>query len=100
MTHSTHQLLRLFYNSAITKPVVCVRIVVEMGSHLTKMVPVLITEVFSQLKVLKSHCVISQEPFLYSMRTLSSFSEEKSVSVRSCVLCVCTPACMHNIGMV
>ncbi len=29
-----------FYNSAITKPVVCARIVVEMGSHLTKRVPV------------------------------------------------------------
>ena len=30
----------IFYNSAITKPVVCARIVIEIGSHLTKMVPV------------------------------------------------------------
>ncbi len=29
-----------FYHSAITKPVACARIMVEMGSHLTKRVPV------------------------------------------------------------
>ncbi len=34
--HAEHE----FYNSAITKPVVCARIVIEIGSHLTKMVPV------------------------------------------------------------
>ncbi len=28
-----------FHNSAITKPVVCARMVVEMGSHLTRMIP-------------------------------------------------------------
>ena len=31
-----------------------------------------ITQLLSRPKVLKSHCVISQEPFLYSVRTLSS----------------------------
>ncbi len=31
---------RVFYNSAITQPLVCARIVVEIGSHLTKRVTV------------------------------------------------------------
>ncbi len=30
----------VFYNSAIAKPVLCARIVAEMGSHLVKRVPV------------------------------------------------------------
>ncbi len=38
----------------------------DMGSHLSKRIPV------SRPKVWKSHCVISQEPFLCSVRTLSS----------------------------
>ncbi len=57
-----------FYNSAITKPVVCARIVVEMGSHLKKKVPIQSHNSFLD----QSHCVISQEPFLCSVRTLSS----------------------------
>ncbi len=57
-----------FHNSAITKFVMCARIVVEMGSHLTKMVPI-ITQLFSQPKVAKSHCLISQEPLLYRVNT-------------------------------
>ncbi len=32
-----------------------------------------ITQLISRPKVLKSHCVISQEPFLCSVKTLSSF---------------------------
>ncbi len=48
---------RVSDNSAITKPVVCARIVVEMGSCS-------ITQLLSRPKVFKSHCVISQEPLL------------------------------------
>ncbi len=44
----------LFYNSAITQPLVCARIEVEIGSHLTP-------------EVSKSR-VISQEPFLGDLR--------------------------------
>ncbi len=42
-----------FYNSAITKPIVCACIVVEMGSHLTKKVPVKSHNDFSRLLVEK-----------------------------------------------
>ncbi len=56
-----------FCNSAITKPVVCARIMVVLGSHLTKMVPVLSYDE----KVSFRHCVISQELFLSSVKTLS-----------------------------
>ena len=44
---------------------------VEMGFHLTKRFLFNHTTPFST-KGLKSHCVISQEPFLYGVRTLSS----------------------------
>ncbi len=57
-----------FYNSAITELVVRARIVVEMGSHL---VPVQSHNSFlDQRSRILSHCVISQEPFLYSVRSL------------------------------
>ncbi len=55
-----------FYNSAITKLLVCARIVVEMVSRLAKMVP---AQLHNSSKI---HCVISREPFLFWVRTLSS----------------------------
>ncbi len=58
-----------FSNSAVTKPSICAHIVTEMASHLSSCS---IAQVLSRPKVSKSPCVISQEPFLYSVRTLSS----------------------------
>ncbi len=56
------------YNSAITKPVVSARIMVEMGSHLTKRVPVKSHNSFSTKGLEKSLCDFTG-PFLYSVRT-------------------------------
>ncbi len=57
----------LQFESAITKPLVCARLVAGTGSHFAKRVPVQSHNSFLELaKMLKSHCVISQEPFFYS----------------------------------
>ncbi len=47
---------------------------VEMCSHLTNGVPVQSHNSFRDQRPGKSHCVISQEPFLYSVITVSELS--------------------------
>ncbi len=68
----------LFNNSAISKHVVQAYIVVEMGAGCWV---VSITQLLSRPKVSKSHCVISHEPFLCSVRTPSSTASLFVVSV-------------------
>ncbi len=72
-----------FCSSAITKPVVYARIMIEMGSHLTKRIHVQSHNSFLD-QSLTSHCVISQEPFLYSVRTLSSCSFFSAIDTGKC----------------
>lgn len=57
-----------FFNSAVTKSVVCARTVVEMGHHLTKCFLLNHTTYLST----KTSRKVAQGPFLRSVRTLSS----------------------------
>ena len=66
-----------FYNSAISKHVVRACIVVEMGSHPTKRYNSFLDQ--RSRKVI----VISQEPFLCSVRTLSSHAFRAASPSRS-----------------
>ncbi len=53
-----------FYHAAVTEPLVRDLIVVEVSSPTAKKGSCEIIQLFSRPKVSKSHCMISQEPFL------------------------------------
>ena len=66
--------------------------IIVLGPHLTNMVPFQSHNSFSQPKLSKSHCEISHEPCLFSVRTLSSPQlqiqtdvRQPPVSLRVCV---------------
>ncbi len=81
-----------FYNSAITKPVVCARIAVNMGSHLAKRVPVKSHNSFLDQRSRKVIVCFHRNHFCTMLRTHPvSHKNQSPLKHHSFLVLVCEP---------